>query len=221
MNKLEANPIKPVDLMLKDTPPNRDKYPDDLSWMCACLKDTIFISPTQKHLIPISQYDIDGGLTRRLYHAWNDPVLREGYLPTLPKEYSDIAALVKSWSEAPHKVVYYFPEDHLSNPICFIHTHYTEDENQLKIWVSGGNIRTDLQRKGHMTQAAKLLIEGLKTELPCYGYENVIAQTSVSDRNNGSMRVLEKNGFDYDPEKEIKPSPSLMGGDSFHVRLTL
>ena len=213
---------KSVEGVLVSCDPDRKNYGSDLEWLCAGLKNTLFVSSGGYDLIPLTLYDLQNGFLFRLMDAWQDKQLRQGYLPTLPKEYANIYDIVSGWIIRPTGIVHRLTHSSHVDTLCYLRSDFEVlNDSELQTELVYANVHPRFQRRGHTTVGLSMLIEGLKLEIPRYGFKLKRILTEVSDNNIGSIKVLGKNGFRRDHSRVVTNSPIAMGGNSIPVSLEL
>lgn len=200
--------------------PDRKLYSTDLEWLVAGLRNTIFASDNGIDLVPLSIEDIRNGLPFRFIDAWSDNSLREGYLPTTPTSYLAISEKLKNWTVQKNRVTYRTMLTNHVDTICFLNTEFdTLEDNRLQAHISYGNVHREMLGQGITSSSLRVLISGIKNEIPRYGFQLKRIVTEVSDKNTASIKVLTNNGFKRDYSREITNSPIQMGGMSIPVSL--
>lgn len=176
-----------------------------------------------------------GSVAFSLFKGWTNKDLRHGYLPELPTTFDDIMAVVWKWANDPITIVYLFSlldlefdstyssnTGYLKSVFCKVPCSQedpsgVEPRISVKIHLSGGNVKPNLQGMGLTTFALAMAIESLQDIACAFGVDIRSFCTQVSVRNSRSIAVLHNNGFTVPSidESQLPDSPIVMGGKNY------
>lgn len=214
-----------IDCQVSSHPINSQPDPsnyqgDPLGLACADLRNTLIFSDDGHCLAPIgiSDVKVSDGFVSGIFRAWNEPKLREGYLPTTPRKLTGVSEVAYNWLGDRRTVTYQLLNSRELNPFGFIGLEIGESEEGLAAWISYGAFPGT---PGYISKAVGVLLKGLREEFPALPLPIRKVRTSVSERNAASIRVLGRNGFERDSSVEPYKAPVKMGGNSYTVNLLL
>ncbi len=154
-------------------------------------------------LFPITFHMLEerGDILPLFVSGFNNPSLRNGYLPNLPREEGSIKNILYGWSEDDHLCSYIAFVD--GDPYGYINFKLSDttgsfaiDQPSASVWLTYGNLDIERGRRGIMSDALRLAILGVKGMQPFLKVSQVL--TCISDHNFGSLKVASRAGFTAD-----------------------